>query len=273
MDINGVRLTVGADPEVFVGKNGNFISAHDLIKGNKRAPSPVNYGAVQVDGMALEFNIDPASSAEEFEFNIGAVQSQLKSMIGDLDFLPDSSVFFDEEFMKEIPQRALELGCEPDYNAYTFIPNERPNAGTLMRTAGGHIHVGGFSTDDPFNPTHEDFCKEFIKLLDKTIGVYSVLWDRDDLRRNMYGKAGCYRPKSYGVEYRTPSNAWIFNKKLINFVYKGVQEAAEHFLGVKPIQYDISSEEARYIIDNSKRKASFFKRNEKAEEIYGLIGA
>ncbi len=32
----------------------------------KEKPFPVTNGAVQVDGMALEYNIDPASTVEEF---------------------------------------------------------------------------------------------------------------------------------------------------------------------------------------------------------------
>lgn len=77
MEINGVNYTLGADPEIFVGRQGQFFSAHDLIPGNKRRPHPVDKGAVQVDGMALEFNIDPASSYEEFQGNLDHVMAQL----------------------------------------------------------------------------------------------------------------------------------------------------------------------------------------------------
>jgi hypothetical protein len=102
MEINGKTYTIGADPEVFVGKNNSFVSAHGLVQGTKEAPSPVYKGAVQVDGLALEYNIDPASTPEEFEDNILTVQSQLKSMIGDLDFLETPSVFFSKEFLKTL---------------------------------------------------------------------------------------------------------------------------------------------------------------------------
>ena len=56
------QILVGCDPEVFVAKGGKFISAHGMIPGTKKAPHKVERGAVQVDGMALEFNIDPAAS-------------------------------------------------------------------------------------------------------------------------------------------------------------------------------------------------------------------
>ena len=54
------NILIGCDPEVFVKQNGVFRSAHGLIRGDKKNPQKIRSGAVQVDGMALEFNIDPA---------------------------------------------------------------------------------------------------------------------------------------------------------------------------------------------------------------------
>ena len=53
-------ITVGADPELFVKKGRSFQSAYGMIPGTKQKPKKVIKGAVQVDGMALEFNIDRA---------------------------------------------------------------------------------------------------------------------------------------------------------------------------------------------------------------------
>ena len=90
--------------------------------------------------------------------------------------------------------------------------------------------------------------------MDHTLGVYSVLWDKDDKRRSMYGKAGSFRPKPYGMEYRTLSNRWIFNTDLIRFVYNATQEALEKM-------FDPSfsvGEEVREIINSSDRSSDFF---------------
>ena len=35
----------------------------------------------------------------------------------------------------------------------------------------------------------------------------------------MYGCAGAFRPKKYGMEYRVPSNYWIKNNKTIESVF------------------------------------------------------
>ena len=261
MLVNGREFTVGADPEVFLGKAGAFVSAHDKLPGDKRNPHKVECGAVQVDGMAAEFNIDPAKDFEQFKSNLDTVQGVLKSMIGDLDFIEDVSVFFDKEFADQIPAENMMLGCESDFNGWSMMDNNPPEETTMMRTAGGHVHVGGFFTNDIFSDTHFGASARLARTLDETIGVYSVLWDKDDQRRSMYGKAGCFRPKFYGMEYRTLSNKWIFSDKLVRFVYDGVKEA----LG-KMFDPDYNPDpEIRSIIDESRRDSHFFQNNPKVK--------
>ena len=271
MQINGKPVLVGADPEIFVGRKGAFVSAHGLVAGDKRHPLPVEKGAVQVDGLALEFNIDPASSLKEFETNLDIVQAQLRGMIGDLEFLQNSSVFFEKEFLADIPLENLILGCEPDFNAYTRLPNPRPDAATNMRTAGGHIHVGGFEAEHPDSPVHQGLSAYLTRLMDEFVGVYSILWDKDDHRRSMYGQAGCYRPKSYGFEYRTLSNAWLFKPKLAAFIYRGVEDVVDAFLNRDRNAVDATL--FQQIINNSERDHTFFTRNIRAEEIRDIVGA
>ena len=62
-----MQLLLGADPEAFVVlKDGGIpVSAHGLLPGTKDKPFPVEKGAVQVDGMAAEFNIEPAATEDE----------------------------------------------------------------------------------------------------------------------------------------------------------------------------------------------------------------
>lgn len=248
MEINGMNFTIGADPEIFMSLNGNFVSANDIIPGNKAEPHKVNKGAVQVDGMALEFNIDPANDLDEFMENLEIVQTQLKEMLPQgSDFIKDATVFFDKDFYKRVPQKAKILGCEPDYNAYTMDVNKKPNQKMLLRTAGGHIHIGGFETFYPHDTPHMKLCGRLSRILDETVGIYSVLWDKDTFRRKMYGQAGSFRPKMYGLEYRPLSNAWIFNKNLVSFIYAGVVESLEKFFDPKYEPHP----ECRHIIDQS----------------------
>lgn len=261
MNINGVEFTLGADPEVFMGKGGQFVSAHDAVPGTKLQPHVVEKGAVQVDGMALEFNIDPAESYEQFQDHLDSVQEQLKGMIGDNDFLDQCSVHFDEKFLANVPAQNLVLGCEADFNGYTLTETPKPDEKALVRTAGGHVHIGGFPTPDPFSTTHFKHCGRLARILDETLGVYSILWDKDDDRRAMYGQAGCFRPKLYGMEYRTLSNRWIFQPKLVKFVFDATIEAIE-----KMFDPDYEPNDAvRDIINTSNRESDFFVNNKKAE--------
>lgn len=266
MKIFGKDFTIGADPEIFIGDGGSFISAHNLLPGSKQEPHVVKNGAVQVDGMAAEFNIDPASSLEEFNHNLDSVQETLKGMIGDKQFLKVASVEFDEGFTKGIPLENLELGCEADYNGWTLAENPSPEAALNMRTVGGHVHLGGFFSKDPFKWSHFETSARLARILDYTLGVYSVLWDKDDKRRGMYGKAGCFRPKTYGMEYRTLSNSWLFDKKLTKFVYEGVERAL-----VLMHDPDFSPpEEVTNIINTSDRGSSFFHNNPLAKEVLNV---
>lgn len=268
MNINGMEFTIGADPEVFVSKGGVPVSAYGMIKGDKRNPFKVAQGAVQVDGMALEYNIDPAHTEEEFLNNLEVVKNQLKDMIGDAEFCDDISVHFDEKYLESQPPEAKELGCDPDYNAYTKDFNPTPDGSTNLRTVGGHVHVGGFFVEDADDPQQRDNAAKLACLLDEEVGVYSTLWDKDDERRSLYGVAGSFRPKTYGMEYRTMSNKWTTDKRLASFVYRGVERAlARMFEPYEPNQ------EIREIIDTSDRNHPFFNSNPLADEIKSIVGA
>lgn len=209
-------FTIGADPEIFLrNKEGVAISAHDLLPGTKAVPHKVEFGAVQVDGTAAEFNIDPVQIGDfnAFNNNIVQVMKQLSSMLGKKYSFNLSPVQdYPKEYFETLPPSAIELGCEPDYSAYTGKVNPRPDNTKTFRTAAGHIHVGWGSNIPKDDEEHMIICCEFIKMLDLTAGLFNTLIDNDSRRRELYGKAGAFRPKSYGVEYRTPSNRWLSTK-------------------------------------------------------------
>jgi len=146
--------------------------------------------------------------------------------------------------MAALPDTAKELGCDPDYNAYTLLPNPRPDGERPFRTAAGHVHVG-WGADIPVdNSEHMEICASFVKMMDATVGMYMTFIDREPRRRELYGKAGAFRPKSYGVEYRTPSNAWIWNRP---------RRALFHFftnLAIGKMKYGNTPEQAAKISEN-----------------------
>ncbi len=251
-----LKLKVGCDPEVFVHKEGSFHSAWGLIKGDKLNPTPVNLGAVQVDGMALEFNIDPANSEEEFKHNIDVVLAQLALMVPDYRIMAVPVANFGEEYIKAQPDEAKELGCNPDYNAYTGEENPRPNADLPFRTAAGHVHVGWTEDQDPHSDQHFSQCIAAIKQFDVFLGIPSIIYDSNTQRRGMYGKAGAFRPKPYGVEYRVLSNVWVGSAALQGWVYRATKAALEALEQGKELYREIGDEQINAIINNSDVEAA-----------------
>lgn len=254
-----MKITVGADPELFVTQDGKFRSAHGLIPGTKDTPFKVERGAVQVDGMALEFNIDPVDNADDFVRNINVVMDQMRDMVPGYEFAVVPSCKFNGNHFRAQPEEAKELGCTPDYNAYTLKENPRPDNKTTMRTASGHIHIGGFETDDPMSDEHMVRCATLVKQLDSYLGLPSLLWDRDITRRKMYGAAGAFRPKPYGVEYRVLSNAWLLNENRMRFVFAQTVRAVQDLIGGNRLADRIGEQRLVQIINSSDRySAEYF---------------
>lgn len=221
--IDASLLRVGCDPELFFKHDGKFLSAYGLVQGDKLNPTPLMKGAVQVDGMALEFNIEPAKNAAEFVENISTVLQQIRNSVSpDIEFDYSSTVHLTQEYLSSRCYEEIELGCEPDFNVYTGEPNVKPDVDKPMRTAGGHVHIG-FAEDLPDTEMVHDIRTKLVRLCDVYLGVPSVLLDKDVERRTMYGKAGAYRKKHYGVEYRSLSNFWIRDADLSKWVYDQVE--------------------------------------------------
>ena len=218
------NILIGADPELFLvdPNSGEFVSAHNLIPGTKYDPHPVQYGAVQVDGTAAEFNIDPAANSEEFSRNIYAVLDSLRNMVPGYNLSVSPTATYNKSyFEKDIPPDAKRLGCDPDFNAWTCLENPQPNPGKVpFRTGAGHIHIGWTTGQDVYDADHYLECARVARQMDYYLGIWSLLWDPDPTRRNLYGKAGAFRPKGYGMEYRVMSNAWLKSSILINWVYE-----------------------------------------------------
>lgn len=215
-------FTIGSDPEVFAKRGGKIIPAVGLVPGNKDNPHPVDDGAVQVDGLALEFNIHPTDRAEVFKNRLASVRQQLEVM-ADVEISDDTTADFDPEDLHDVPFENLELGCDPDYNAWSEEFNEPPSVEGRenFRTAGGHIHFGmGIHIENTNDPgIYREFCP-IVKMFDYHIGLPSLIWDKDVKRRKLYGKAGAFRLKPYGLEYRSLSNKWIFDPRLVDFVFE-----------------------------------------------------
>ena len=220
----------GCDPEFFLKskKSGTYVAAAGKFPGTKEAPFRLDQGAVQVDGLALEFNIDATDSPQEFQDRVNRVLSQIYDMINDVDkdltpvFLPFAE--FPVEYFDSIPDEYKILGCDPDYNMYGSVnngPQELTNR--PFRTAAGHVHIGWTKDVSPHDPAHFEDCKYLAN-------YFGQCPDRDNSllnnqRKAYYGGHGAFRPKTYGVELRSPSNTWVVAKNgPLNFITRIARE-------------------------------------------------
>lgn len=214
-------MRLGQDIEtLLVDNTGKHISVIGLINADKWNPMqipdmPAGF-TLQEDNVALEYGMPPAASMEEWDKSIVAVMDKSKEYIKGLNFSKLSCVVYDKDQMRH--PAAHRFGCEPDFNAWTGETNPSPSPShPFMRSAGGHIHVE--TVEDP---------AAVIRSMDLFLGVPSVLMDNGELRKQMYGKAGAHRVKSYGVEYRTLSNFWAFTPELRQWVWRNTERALKN---------------------------------------------
>ena len=220
-DIN--KVTIGADPEVFFKNKDNLVvPACGMIGGTKEKPIPVLRGALQEDNIMAEFNIDPSDDVDIFIHNINAVYSQLSTIAEDrgLAIAHRASARVPMFLLQQHPQ-AMEFGCEPDFNAYTLEENPSPDIASTLRTCAGHVHLGFEVETDARMAT----MGSVVEYLDWIVGMWTVLKDSDTVRRERYGKAGAFRPKPYGLEYRVPSNFWLRSDNLKRSMFERVRLA------------------------------------------------
>lgn len=233
------NFTLGCDPEFFVTKDGKPFAAIDLVPGDKANPHKVEAGAVQVDGLALEINTNPVAADDFKAFNtnilsvLKTVHGMVKAKDDKLSFDLSPSTEFEKGYYDSLPESAKELGCDPDFCAYSddpFEANPRPDGDSGLRGAGGHIHIGWGADIPTDHPDHIEVCRSIIRNMDIFVGLGMTIIDTDERRRQVYGKAGAYRPKSYGVEYRTPSNAWLKSEGHRRFIHRLVTAALEDMM-------------------------------------------
>lgn len=257
------NILIGTDPELFLFDEtvGHIISCHDYLPGTKKDPFLVPEGAVQVDGVAAEFNIFPTDDEDEFINRINTVRGFMLDIIrqtaaakghpdpSKLSLVAQPTAYFTKEYFDSLPDSVKVLGCEPDYNIYkanwqqpdrSAISDESP-----FRTGGFHIHIGWTEGQPTFiNTPHFSKAVSIVGELDNILFTLSKLWDSDEKRRTLYGARGSMRPKHYGVEYRPLSNAALQDEEILRFCFRVSKYIAEEVVNNGnnyPISFKLSS--------------------------------
>lgn len=245
-------MKIGSDIECFLRNSSDqIINAANQIKYSKVTPYKKQKIKIYYDNILAEFNIPPCGNGKDFIVHItnGLYLLEKIACPCKLDFTAASII--DESIMND--DNSKENGCNDETNAYTlsfnneiesFIKNSR------FRTCGGHIHIG--SDDDDNKYLLDPIIKPlFVYMLDLFLGIPSVILDKDMTqinRRQAFGKAGAYRSKSYGLEYRVLSSWWVSKPEyialvynIVEFVYYSMQEKIwEKFWSVKETNDEIA---------------------------------
>lgn len=281
-----MKILVGADPEFFISKNGEIVwPTPELFPGTKKEPHKVPGGAVQIDGAAIEINIEPSETADQFNENIESVMNEVfKILPADYKAERVTSHKFKYDMYNALPKEYKIIGCDPDYNVYTGKENRPYSENTLgtLRFVGGHIHIGWTENQNIKDYSHLDACKDVVKQMDCFIKPLQIFISLTDQREEYYGISGNYRPKSYGVEYRTPSNWWIWNKKdrklIFNQVQKGMKLLVEEDKLVNRTEYsmywpDVSASRYNYEFIYNTTLPRFLHKNKilSKEEIISFV--
>lgn len=246
-------FSVGTDTEYFLrDTEGQLVSAIRFIQGGKRNPVALASGGnVTYDNVAMEFATPVAKNEEELvQFVKSTLSDALTHLPKGVSLSRKSSTDFPEKELNHPDAR--QFGCDPDYDAWELIMNEvdpeTPNK--PFRSVGGHLHVGyleGSGNDFLLDDMGKvQVTKAFDLLLALPLTIINHSEDAV-ARRKLYGKAGCHRPTSYGVEYRCLSNFWTFSPRLVRLVHSlafealtlvrdGKVDAIIESIGVKEIQ-------------------------------------
>lgn len=214
-------MLLGADPELFIlDHNQNPINVIRQVKNSKDNPIIINNNKFYYDNVCLEFNFPPAKSAEEFVQKTKECLKTSSELASPNKISNRSAVDF--HIFDNKNKNFIEVGCDPDINAYNMSYNKIDSSiyeRSTERYAGGHIHIGGSKTDAVCDP----FLKPiFVYMMDLFVGIPSIICD-DNIdafkRKKYYGKGGSFRQKEYGIEYRVLSPYWLRSPKTTKLIY------------------------------------------------------
>lgn len=240
------RLTFGADPEFFLYDRelADCVPALGVTPGTKTNPEPLWDGfSLQLDGVALEINTPVYDSFSGMVDDTRAFVSSSKFLkfinqrLGATDRYTVSCRIthtFPQNIWNDVPAKNKELGCDPDYNARTNRMNKVPSAEAVgsFRTAAGHVAVGFVEKGENLLD-HGELGFEAARAVAYVLGLtyrkfVAANARKEQERRSLYGTFFSFRAKPFGVEWRAPSNSWLFHNEA-KLALKGTFRRASMF--------------------------------------------
>lgn len=215
--LTDIVITLGSDPELFLLDNNNDVVPSASVINDSKIES------VAPDGFQFELHPSSHTCRESCGYYIGkAIVALNKFAVSNsfkLSF--DLAHTISDKIWKNTPNSVKKFGCNPTENVHKNIKKISSGLRERFRAGGGHIHIG-------WGKAREN-AETLIKVLDIVAGNTCVLIDRDEKnaqRRLKYGRAGEYRLKPYGLEYRVLSNFWLRGYVAWSFASSLVRNAA-----------------------------------------------
>lgn len=234
-----MKFMFGADPEYFVGRkvNGENYCVPPLTIRRKGFTLAKNHEVhpqfkivegiggeiiIHEDGAAFELCVPASENMKTVWKNCRIGQEVIKSIAKEYgyDFCPIPTINFDTEEFKNDEQGiyCTRFGCDRDYDAWEIKTEQMEEDASehKFRYGGGHEHTSILDSD-----ILKDSPVPAIKAMSLTVGNFitsiSPHPKLDKIRTYRYGRPGRFRPQKYpngsfGIEYRTPSNAWTVIK-------------------------------------------------------------
>lgn len=257
--------TTGTDPEIFVvDKEDKLLPAFQFLPSQTEAKAfhGYKYSYAYRDGFAAECYVGPNICHGFLMDNIRNGLKKTLEMAREQDSQAKLTIQSSFQISKEVMDAASDddvaFGCEPSFNVYgtspapTMLPREFP-----FRFTGGHIHFA--------MPIAKDRLKRIVKACDlfgalPAVGLFASF--DSPHRRLSYGRAGEHRLPSYGLEYRTLSNAWLSDPRIAHLTFNLVRGAVRASQVVDP-DVLMSDEQLQDIINNCDVTAArkFFAEN------------
>jgi hypothetical protein len=210
--------TFGCDSEFILTLDGVYKSAIPVLKGNREKREKFNGHEIFHDNVLAEVAIKYGHSREQVVENFRSALTWLSSKVNPCKLTLEASADYPKKELND--PAAKEAGCDEETDAYTrktIKSQENAIKTTPFRTAGGHIHLGGAAVLQ-----NSIKVKLVVYALDLFVGIPSLFLDNNIFaaeRRKMYGKAGSYREKPYGLEYRVLGPFWLRSPDTVRLIY------------------------------------------------------
>jgi hypothetical protein len=235
------NFTVGIEREMPVYVNNIAVPAQLLIpQYTKENPFVVNGGTMHHDCSLLEFTTPPCDTGENLRISYirqreyvrdqllktEDVRRRARDVVGEtarsISLSEDTAVMFSQvDFMNQPENR--ELGCSPSRNAYGSRPIRPEGYADTKRFGGTHLNI---STPD--TTSAED--RSLVMAVDVAFAMPHMFTcsnpDDEQLRRELYGRAGEYRRKDFGIEFRVLSSNFLYAYS-IHRVYDALEYLVE----------------------------------------------